>query len=171
MDFFPCLVAPYWSSKKTQDCQHIGGIIHQVPFSNTPGIYCEDVIFLFWATISCSFFFFLLINTKIQGPWGRIVQNNWKHLSLCSAKGKTVASLGCLFRLWHSQRGNPWVIKRGSFDSHDDMGLKCSFEAFWGKTHSFARGLQWAFRVISESKLQDSPVVLNSCFPYWCAQV
>lgn len=127
---------------------------------------------LFWAVVSCSFFFFPpLIKSKIQGLWGRVVQNSWKQLPFCSAKGKTFASLDCLFRLSHSQRGNPWVIRRGSSDSHHDMGLKFSFEVLWGKAHSFARGLQCAFRVISESKLQDSPVVLSSSvFPYWRAQ-
>lgn len=117
---------------------------------------------LFGATISCSFFFSPLIYSKIQGPWRRVVQNNGKQLPVCSAKGTTTASLDCLFRLPHSQCVNPWVTKRGSFDSHDGMGLKRSFEVLWGKTRSFARGWQWAFRVISESKLQDSPVVLNS---------
>lgn len=160
MDVFPCLVACNCSSNKTQDYQHIGGKVHKVTFSNTPGSWCGGVICFFWATLSCSFFF-LLIESKTQGPWGRVVQNNWQ-LPFCSAKGKTFASLNCLFRLPHSQRGNPWVIKRGSSDSHDDMGLKCSSEVLWGKAHSFARGLQGAFRVISESKLQDSPVVLNS---------
>lgn len=42
--FFSCLVASNYSSNKAQDYQHIGGKIHKVPFSNTPGIWCGDVI-------------------------------------------------------------------------------------------------------------------------------
>lgn len=42
--FFSCLVSSNCSSKKAQERQHIGGKVHKIPFSNTPEIWCEDMV-------------------------------------------------------------------------------------------------------------------------------
>lgn len=54
---FCCLVASNCCSNKAQDYQHIWGKIHKVPFSSTPGIWCEDVICFLGLPYLVAFFF------------------------------------------------------------------------------------------------------------------
>lgn len=126
-----------------------------------------------WAAASCSFSLptyskrlshgrGMHMLTQGKAGLGRVIQNVWNQLLFCFTKGQTVTSQSRAVRLSLGQFKNPWFLKTDSFDVHDDMGLKCSFEVSWGKINPFAHGLPLVSGLISESKLQGTDVVLNS---------